>query len=288
MINTNFSIPNMNMPQIGRRNKGTTPVTMKTQLLNLRAEDNRPSQRPIFTPLREIAKSEAAKREEEQNSKTLTTLRDKLKYIESRIPKFHQREIILNELQEGKHNMSLSIGNQNINLSIKISDTDTIQDVQQRIADEINALQHNDVYASIFQDSETNETRLFVNFRKTTVRDAIGNDSYGTSAVSPFMNLNITSAETGQQTAQLLMEVGRDHGFDSLHGFAMLLTDFQISAEMLIWERGEIVGVNWDIFEEDELLDKERLEEQSELVWRENMDAFLERYGEGRVVDRLL
>ena len=304
---------------VGQRrgtNISSTPIAIKTQLLNLRyAADGTTNQKGKtrslggLTPIREIAKSEETRRAE-----NLTNLRDKLRYIESRIPQFHQREIVpsgsldngtipsfsANDLAVesgfmsiGKHNMSLTVGNQSFDISFSVSATDTVLDVQQRIADEINALLHDDVYASITHNSETGESSLFVNFRKSAVRDAFGNDSYGTSRSNQFMNLSITSTETGQQATELLMEIGRDHGFDQLHGFNNLLNDFLNTFnlrldDVFLFERGELVGVNWDIFEPHELLGGEWFENQSELSWQETMSAFLENFNAMEKIDKLI
>lgn len=308
--------------QAGQRrfgaNMAATPADVKTRLLNLRlavdeANENAKeahNNRVGLTPIQEARRSEA-ERQAENVSSTL----DKLRYIESRIPRFHKREFVPTSslspdgrptfnandsavasgfLTEGKHTMQLSIGNEHFNLSFTVSSTDTVLDVQQRIADEINSLLNNNVYASVVKDSDTGESRLFVNFRKSAVREAEGprTGMVGTSATSQHKNLTVT-CPMGHEAGIVAMWLGLDHGFDEEHGFLKMLNRLRLNdginmLDIFLWENGDIVAINWDLFEDYKFLERSYFENQSELSFEQTMQAFLENFNAMQKIDKIL
>ena len=275
----------------GRRGNNTSsvPPALKAHLLKmcLAADDMQNSIKNMrnaihgYTVIQEIAQTEAARQAENLNS-----FIERLRYVESHIPRFTRFDIAFwnylkrsnfeasvsaNDLAAasgyiniGDYKITLNIGIKSIDVYFSVSPEDTIRDIQQIIANEVNAMQNNDFFASISYDSETGKSILSVHVRKSAV----------TANTGPIY---ITSSDPGFQ-----LSVHRN--WDEERALFNLLEKFDMGPLLLTNVftfcpvHGVLNGVNWDIFEPHELLGGPRFKNQSELAWQEAMRAFLENF----------
>jgi|GEM_PF-5460732 len=72
------------------------------------------------------------------------------------------------------------------------------------------------------------------------------------------------------------------------YDFARLIEDMGIRLELLIFYEGEVVGINWDMFEEIEMDEANRQSSQDEISWENIMNTFIENFNAQEKIDKLI